>query len=276
MPRGGLAFYNCGPVSGASQPHKHVQVVPLPLDDPEGSSSAAASDPASGQQGLARPPIWQAVAAAAAAAGVPPGQPFELRNLPYAAFAATLPPLQQEDAAGAQLEATYRQLLARCTAFVEAQTGQQGATPQDGSLSYNWGALPPGGCAAAAQGRSGCCQLHLQVSVSVAAAAHVSLLRLLLRCPARLPPRSVHPRLYACGPPAAGGGGPRQVCMAAGQGASSAGSWHDCDCGCAQPALCCLAHPPTAAATRWRLRAASLCAATRSSSLCGSRGRCTC
>ncbi|QDZ20432.1 ATP adenylyltransferase domain-containing protein [Chloropicon primus] len=28
--REGLAFYNCGPHSGMSQPHKHVQVVPLP------------------------------------------------------------------------------------------------------------------------------------------------------------------------------------------------------------------------------------------------------
>jgi hypothetical protein len=25
---GGLAFYNCGPASGRSQPHKHLQVVP--------------------------------------------------------------------------------------------------------------------------------------------------------------------------------------------------------------------------------------------------------
>ncbi|KAI7841171.1 hypothetical protein COHA_005137 [Chlorella ohadii] len=139
MPRGGLAFYNCGPVSGASQPHKHVQVVPLPLDDPEGSGSDGISGAAtSDQQGLARPPIWQAVAAAAAAAGAQPGQPFEMRNLPYAAFAATLPPLQQADAAGPQLEAVYKQLLARCIAFVKAQTGRQGATPQDSSLSYNW------------------------------------------------------------------------------------------------------------------------------------------
>ena len=151
MPRGGLAFYNCGPVSGASQPHKHVQVVPLPLDDPEGSGSDGISGAAtSDQQGLARPPIWQAVAAAAAAAGAQPGQPFEMRNLPYAAFAATLPPLQQADAAGPQLEAVYKQLLARCIAFVKAQTGRQGATPQDSSLSYNWGALgrycPAGQC----------------------------------------------------------------------------------------------------------------------------------
>lgn len=31
MPLGGLAYYNSGPISGASQPHKHMQVVPLPL-----------------------------------------------------------------------------------------------------------------------------------------------------------------------------------------------------------------------------------------------------
>ena len=28
-----LAFYNCGPHSGKSQPHKHVQIVPMPLVD---------------------------------------------------------------------------------------------------------------------------------------------------------------------------------------------------------------------------------------------------
>jgi len=27
-----LGFYNCGPLSGASQPHKHLQLVPLPLE----------------------------------------------------------------------------------------------------------------------------------------------------------------------------------------------------------------------------------------------------
>jgi len=31
MPQGGLAYYNSGPISGASQPHKHMQIVPLPL-----------------------------------------------------------------------------------------------------------------------------------------------------------------------------------------------------------------------------------------------------
>ena len=33
MPQGGVAFYNCGEHSGRSQPHKHLQVVPLPFDD---------------------------------------------------------------------------------------------------------------------------------------------------------------------------------------------------------------------------------------------------
>jgi ATP adenylyltransferase len=28
---GGLGFYNSGPVAGASQPHKHLQIVPVPI-----------------------------------------------------------------------------------------------------------------------------------------------------------------------------------------------------------------------------------------------------
>jgi ATP adenylyltransferase len=28
---GGMAFFNCGPLSGASQPHKHIQCIPLPI-----------------------------------------------------------------------------------------------------------------------------------------------------------------------------------------------------------------------------------------------------
>ena len=31
MPEGGICYFNCGPDSGASQPHKHLQIVPLPL-----------------------------------------------------------------------------------------------------------------------------------------------------------------------------------------------------------------------------------------------------
>ena len=134
MPLGGLAFYNCGPVSGASQPHKHVQVVPLPLDGTDGGDGSSAASSSGGAQA----PIFAAVAAAAGS--LPPDQPVELRNLPYAAFAATLEPPQQDSAAGPYLAGVYRQLLARCTAWTEQRVGQRGLTPQDGSLSYNWGA----------------------------------------------------------------------------------------------------------------------------------------
>eukprot|EP01135_Chromosphaera_perkinsii_P006344 Nk52_evm73s485 gene=Nk52_evmTU73s485 len=46
-----LAFYNCGPLSGASQPHRHVQLVPRSLipsttrDVEEGSCSLLPVDP---------------------------------------------------------------------------------------------------------------------------------------------------------------------------------------------------------------------------------------
>ncbi|BDA48076.1 probable diadenosine 5',5'''-P1,P4-tetraphosphate phosphorylase 2 [Coccomyxa sp. Obi] len=36
FPHGALAYFNCGPESGASQPHKHTQIVPLPLAEGAG------------------------------------------------------------------------------------------------------------------------------------------------------------------------------------------------------------------------------------------------
>lgn len=39
-----LAFYNSGPLSGASQPHKHLQLVPLPLAD-NGSANSVPLEP---------------------------------------------------------------------------------------------------------------------------------------------------------------------------------------------------------------------------------------
>jgi len=73
MPQGGVAFYNCGEHSGRSQPHKHLQVVPLPFAD---------------EQAPAPPPIHTAVEAACSSAA--PLQLVELRNLPFRAFAARL------------------------------------------------------------------------------------------------------------------------------------------------------------------------------------------
>ncbi|KAL4423467.1 hypothetical protein ABPG77_005419 [Micractinium sp. CCAP 211/92] len=172
MPRGGLAFYNCGPVSGASQPHKHMQIVPLPLDGDGGSSGGSPAGSVGEER--AQPPVWPAVAAATE--GAPAGQPVELRNLPFAAFAARLaPPDAAQDglqeplltgaaagapaaagsdsdgeaaagvagaaavpaATGQYLEQVYCRLLASCKAFVEGKTGVPAASPQDGTLSYN-------------------------------------------------------------------------------------------------------------------------------------------
>jgi len=53
MPGGGLAYFNCGAHSGASQPHKHTQVVPLPLATPAelargAEASAGAPGPPAG------------------------------------------------------------------------------------------------------------------------------------------------------------------------------------------------------------------------------------
>ncbi|EIE27830.1 hypothetical protein COCSUDRAFT_83450, partial [Coccomyxa subellipsoidea C-169] len=45
-PNGALAYFNCGPESGASQPHKHTQIVPLPLaEDTKGLALPFEGDP---------------------------------------------------------------------------------------------------------------------------------------------------------------------------------------------------------------------------------------
>ena len=51
MPQGGLAYFNCGEHSGASQPHKHTQVVPLPLASVAELEGASARPGSSGRDG---------------------------------------------------------------------------------------------------------------------------------------------------------------------------------------------------------------------------------
>jgi ATP adenylyltransferase len=100
MPNGGLAFYNCGPLSGRSQPHKHVQVVPLPLHESQHNA----------------PPIQVAIDAAQRSSQRPTaaeGSPLpicELRSMPFAAFYVNLPATVQP----AELEAAGAALLHRC------------------------------------------------------------------------------------------------------------------------------------------------------------------
>ncbi|PNW71310.1 hypothetical protein CHLRE_16g648850v5 [Chlamydomonas reinhardtii] len=91
MPEGGVAFYNCGPESGRSQPHKHLQVVPLPFMD--GQPPRAPVD------GLV-----EAAAAAGPGGGAAPLQPLQLRQLPYQCFATQLPDSPSPEQLGAAFD----------------------------------------------------------------------------------------------------------------------------------------------------------------------------
>lgn len=75
FPSGALAFYNSGPASGASQPHKHVQVVPLPL----------------GEDSSNRLPFAAVIQEAYQAAHAAPLAAFPLGDLPFQCWAAVLP-----------------------------------------------------------------------------------------------------------------------------------------------------------------------------------------
>ena len=85
----GLGFYNSGPASGASQRHKHLQLVPLPLGP-----------------GAAFPLEARVVAAAAGEPSAP--LPFPLAAANVEALAGREP-----DAAAAESERIYRELLRR-------------------------------------------------------------------------------------------------------------------------------------------------------------------
>lgn len=109
-PGGGLAYFNRGPESGASQPHKHMQIVPLPLVEGRGGG------------GGARAPFEASALAAVAAA--PPLHIQPVRSLPVRAFAAAMP-----------AEAPDACALAACFADLAAACGVAG--PDDATTSYN-------------------------------------------------------------------------------------------------------------------------------------------
>ncbi|KAJ3401951.1 bifunctional AP-4-A phosphorylase/ADP sulfurylase [Chytridiales sp. JEL 0842] len=87
-----LGFYNCGPLSGASVPHKHLQFIPLqPTDDP----------PVDHLFSHQRKKTT-------------PGTPFTLPVLPFVHSAALLPPTVSKgdaDSEPAVIETTYKRLL---------------------------------------------------------------------------------------------------------------------------------------------------------------------
>lgn len=119
----GLAFYNAGATAGASQPHKHLQVVPTPLAPALGcgapvepllalSSAEAAASAGSGAAGYTSPhlPFLHALHA------LPPGL-------------AALPP----DAAAAKTMRRYTSALAGLRAVLALRPGGAGADSPGGA-----------------------------------------------------------------------------------------------------------------------------------------------
>jgi sulfate adenylyltransferase (ADP) / ATP adenylyltransferase len=89
-----LGFYNSGTTSGASQPHKHLQIVPLPLSE-RGNGTAVPVEP------LLDP------------AGARPGAITQLDTLPFAHAIVFWPPSRQAgpDAMAQQACEQYRHML---------------------------------------------------------------------------------------------------------------------------------------------------------------------
>ena len=75
FPNGALAYFNCGGEAGASQPHKHTQIVPLPLAESSGCTGS---------------PFEGAVLEACQQAGAQQARAVPLRSLPYQCYAAVL------------------------------------------------------------------------------------------------------------------------------------------------------------------------------------------
>ena len=77
VPGGGLMYFNRGPMSGASQPHKHLQIVPLPLNP-------SINDPTKD------PPFWPAIAEATAGKSTGGAGATSISSFPFANFVARL------------------------------------------------------------------------------------------------------------------------------------------------------------------------------------------
>ena len=120
----GLGFYNGGAVAGASQPHKHLQLVPLPLaEDVDGV------------------PIEPLLASARAGSAVVP-----VPALPCAAFLSRLDPATLADpiAAAALLDRRYRDLIAAAGIGVLEVAGRlHQASPYNLLVTRRWMLLVP-------------------------------------------------------------------------------------------------------------------------------------
>jgi sulfate adenylyltransferase (ADP) / ATP adenylyltransferase len=103
----GLAFYNGGAEAGASQPHKHLQLIPLPLFAGDRASETHPS--------ATRLPIEPAIATALTARSFPtaqaPATSFSVPTWPFAHAIAPLTLASEPNQAGKDLHQCYRQLL---------------------------------------------------------------------------------------------------------------------------------------------------------------------
>ncbi len=129
----GLAFYNGGPGAGASQPHKHLQIVPL--------ESLAASDPGSAR-GDHRDPAGLPLEACFRA--LPPRlEPFRFAGFPFrhglVRFLEDGPERTAEE-----LETTFQRLIAYCgLPVVERDEGYWQGVPYNLVLTRHWMLLVP-------------------------------------------------------------------------------------------------------------------------------------
>ncbi len=117
----GLGFFNGGTFAGASQPHKHLQLVPLPL--------AAEGPPL---------PVEAALADVLAAA---PGEPIRAAGLPFRHVGCRLP-----DATAGALEEAYRGLLAAAGLFagkLDREAGEKLLPPYNLLVTRTWMLLIP-------------------------------------------------------------------------------------------------------------------------------------
>ena len=87
----GIGFYNAGEIAGASQPHKHLQLVPAPLDV---GPDRMPLEPLLGAGGLG-----------------PPGELGRVATLPFSHVAARLAAHESPESAAACHTALYRRML---------------------------------------------------------------------------------------------------------------------------------------------------------------------
>lgn len=117
MPQGGLAYYNSGPISGASQPHKHMQIVPLPLAEDHPPVV----------------PLWTLV--------VPDDGVVDIHSFPCVAFGSPIP-ASEVDTNTEILEKLYSKLLERTKTFMHSKlrttTADNDDDDNDDEFSYNF------------------------------------------------------------------------------------------------------------------------------------------